>query len=203
MTTVVPVAVPRVSPERSLRQRGWPALSSASPARAAKLSSAHDTPRRGCRCVRARGPLRLHQGAEELGGAGGRGLGSDGAALRGVGRRRTTAGRAAAGRRRRRGRGYAPELSGRSDGLLFAKGGLWLRDNPAVRLAVVGPEAALVGWGKPGRPARELAVSACSGNGWKVWPGGFYVPEPTCVRLQVETQQGPVKAAVPVGATCE
>ena len=73
---------------------------------------------------------------------------------------------------------YSPERSGRDDGLLYAKGGLWLRGQAAVRLAVAGPDSALAGWGKPGLPARELTAPPCAGTGWRVWPGGFYVAEP-------------------------
>lgn len=97
---------------------------------------------------------------------------------------------------------YAPERSGRADGLLFAKGGLWVRDNPTVRVAVVDPATALVGWGKPGRPARKFAVPTCAAPSWRVWPGGFYVSEPTCVRLRVETPKGSAEARVPIGVIC-
>lgn len=69
-------------------------------------------------------------------------------------------------------RADAPQRSGRDDGLLYAKAGLWQQGQAAVRLAVVDPDTALAGWGKPGSPARELAVTPCPELGWRVWPGG-------------------------------
>ena len=95
---------------------------------------------------------------------------------------------------------YTPEESRREDGLLFAKGGLWVQGETALRLTVVSPSDALVSWGKPGRPVRQVVVPPCGGSKWRVWPGGFYVYGPSKVALSVETFQKKVAVTVTVGA---
>jgi len=91
---------------------------------------------------------------------------------------------------------FSAQEAGRNDGLLFAKGGLWVQGDSGVRLAVVSPSEALVAWGKPGRAVRQVVVPPCDGADWRVWPGGFYVDGPVTVDLSVETAQKTTTASV-------
>ena len=67
----------------------------------------------------------------------------------------------------------------RENGLLFAKGGLWVRGSTAVRLTV----------GAPPEPE------------WCVWPVGFFVSGPATVSLLVETKRERATVTVNAPAT--
>ena len=84
---------------------------------------------------------------------------------------------------------YTTDDARRENGLLFAKGGLWVRGSTAVRLTVSAPLDTLMSWGKPGILARQVVVPVCDGSEWRVWPGGFSVNRPSTVSLLVETTQ--------------
>lgn len=93
---------------------------------------------------------------------------------------------------------YRAEEAGREDGLMFAKGGLWVQGDSRVRITVVSPSDTLLSWGKPGRPAPQVVVPPCEGSTWRVWPGGFSVNGPSTVDLSVETAQEQVTVTVTV-----
>lgn len=96
---------------------------------------------------------------------------------------------------------FTAEEAGRADGLLFAKGGLWVRSGSSARLTLTLPSSALASWGKPGRPSRQVVVPPCSGPGWHVWPGGFYVDGPSTVHLLVETAHAKATGMVAVAGS--
>ena len=95
---------------------------------------------------------------------------------------------------------YTADGTPRENGLLFAKGGLWVRGSTAVRLTVDAPLDTLVAWGKPGGPARQVVVPPCQGPEWRVWPGGFLVSGPATVSLLVETKHERATVTVTVNA---
>lgn len=98
-----------------------------------------------------------------------------------------------------------PEPSGDAVLPFFAKAGLWVRSRAAARLTVVAPAGVRIGWGSAAPHTEQVTVPACQHPGaqWLVWPGGFWVPGPTCVTLRVEAQDDDVVVQVPVGSMCD
>jgi hypothetical protein len=84
---------------------------------------------------------------------------------------------------------FEADATRQGNGLLFAKGGLWARGTANLRLTVTSPTDALMGWGKPGTPARQVVVPRCGGSQWRVWPGGLYVDEAGTVSLIAESAE--------------
>ena len=101
----------------------------------------------------------------------------------------------------------AVEPSGRTDSnaLLSAKAGLWVRVGARVQLTVAGPEAGSIGWGSAARLTHHVVVADCQGGGsagWLVWPGGFWVPRPACLHLELSSHGQHRDIGVPVGEPC-
>lgn len=95
---------------------------------------------------------------------------------------------------------FEADATRRDNGLLFAKGGLWARGTANVRLTVTSPTDALVGWGKPDIPARQVVVPRCGGSQWRVWPGGLHVDKSAVVALVVESADRKDTVAIVVQA---
>jgi hypothetical protein len=88
---------------------------------------------------------------------------------------------------------------------LFAKTGLVVRAGShfALRVAGEGAPGAWIGWGSPGRPVTRLTVDGCGdGRGWLAFAGGYWVTDPTCVPLIVDTGGRQQRFDVGVGAAC-
>ena len=84
---------------------------------------------------------------------------------------------------------FEADATRRDNGLLFAKGGLWARGTANLRITVTSPSDALVGWGKPSTPARQVVIPRCGGSQWRVWPGGLHVDKPGTVALVAESAE--------------
>jgi len=97
----------------------------------------------------------------------------------------------------------ASQQAGTQGEAYFAKTGLLVRPDVAVRIEVVDPSpTGLIGWGST-EFSRSLSISGCSGDKWMAFAGGFLVPEPQCVKLLVTTQNGRESVLVGVGAPCQ
>ena len=100
---------------------------------------------------------------------------------------------------------------------LFAKDGLLIRRGAAFDLVV--PEAwrgrLAVGWGSLGKPTSHLRIPGCrpttrmpsSGrwvlsDDWLAYPGGYSVPQASCVSLVVRAGQTDRTVQIGVGAPC-
>jgi hypothetical protein len=100
---------------------------------------------------------------------------------------------------------------------LFAKDGLLIRRGAAFDLVV--PEAwrghLAVGWGSLGKPTSHLRIPGCrpttrmpsSGrwvlsDDWLAYPGGYSVPQASCVSLVVRAGQTERTVQIGVGAPC-
>jgi len=97
-----------------------------------------------------------------------------------------------------------PHEIGRTDeasGLGFAKAGLLVRAGIASTITVADLEHR-IGWGIT-ETAQRIAIPPCAGAAeWLVYAGGFYVPEPACMTLNVETENGSDKMRFPIDAPC-
>jgi len=93
---------------------------------------------------------------------------------------------------------------GRTDedsGLGFAKVGLLVRAGTASEIAVTDSDHR-IGWGSTDI-AQRLVVPACAGAAeWLVYAGGFLVPEPACMTLTVDTDDGSDEISFPIDAPC-
>ena len=97
--------------------------------------------------------------------------------------------------------------SGESDpsAKLFAKDGLVVASGSTFTLRV--PEEwmgrASIGWGSPATRTLALYVSGCDAGGrWLVFAGGFWVAEPSCVPVIVESPNVEQTVMVGVGKAC-
>lgn len=100
---------------------------------------------------------------------------------------------------------------------LFAKDALLIRRAASFDLVV--PEAwrgrLAVGWGSPSKPTSHLRVPGCGptqrmpsssrwvlSDDWLVYPGGYSVPQASCVSLVVRAGQTERTVQIGVGAPC-
>ncbi len=86
----------------------------------------------------------------------------------------------------------------------FAKTGLVVRAGSAfdVRLKE-DPDRALIGWGDASAYASAISTTGCAGQGWIAFAGGFWVKEPGCLRLRVQSHGLQRLVRVGVGAPCQ
>jgi hypothetical protein len=93
---------------------------------------------------------------------------------------------------------------GRTDedtGLGFAKTGLLVRAGTASTITVADSDQR-IGWGTT-ETAQRIVIPPCAGAAeWLVYAGGFYVPEPACMTLNVETEDGSDEMLFPIDAPC-
>jgi hypothetical protein len=92
------------------------------------------------------------------------------------------------------------------DGRYFAKTGLLIRTGQAAEL-VVPANVAEVDWGNTGAGQRtaHLRIPACPKFGageWQVYPGGYYVPKPVCLAVEIRADGRTTTVRVPVGTPC-
>ena len=86
-------------------------------------------------------------------------------------------------------------------GLGFATTGLLVRAGTASMITVNDSDQR-VGWGTTAT-AQRIVIPACPGAAeWLVYAGGFYVPEPACMTLTVETEDGSNEMRFPIEAPC-
>jgi hypothetical protein len=90
---------------------------------------------------------------------------------------------------------------------LFAKAALMVK--PGARAEIIVPSASMgnlsVEWGNTTKRARttHVTVGPCEGpDNWLVYPGGYYVPDPSCVQATVRVAGIDHSIAVGVGAPC-
>ncbi len=97
-----------------------------------------------------------------------------------------------------------PHNIGRIDiesGLRFAKTGLLVRAGVASTITVTDSDRR-IGWGST-EIARRIEIPACVGAAeWLVYAGGFWVPDPACMTLTVETEDGSDKISFPIDTPC-
>ena len=101
-------------------------------------------------------------------------------------------------------------LSGEPDpsAKLFAKNGLEIASGSTSMLSV--PDdwmgRVTIGWGSPSIRTMHLYVPACreviSGNRWLVFAGGFWVAEPSCVPIDVNSGNHQETVHIGVGKAC-
>lgn len=104
----------------------------------------------------------------------------------------------------------APVLQTSDDGDsggLFAKIGLWIRSDHRATLSVATTDGATIKWrtNNPGPRAATIDIPKCPATDvgtWLVYPGGFFVPRPTCVTLSVTVADRTQTVLVPVGRAC-
>lgn len=93
---------------------------------------------------------------------------------------------------------------GRTDtdsGLGFAKTGLLVRAGTASTITVTDSDHR-IGWGSTD-VVQRLVIPACVGAAeWLVYAGGFWVPDPACMTLTVETEDGSDEISLPIEAPC-
>ena len=101
----------------------------------------------------------------------------------------------------------AATSSGDPSARLFAKAALMVKRG--ARAEIIGPPASMgslsVEWGNTTNRARtaHLTVGPCEGpDSWLVYPGGYYVPDPSCVHVNVRVAGIDHSTAVGVGAPC-
>ena len=87
----------------------------------------------------------------------------------------------------------------------WSKQGLVIKAGSTFTLAV--PDAwqgrLAIGWGSPAQPSEEVTVSGCdSGGRWLAYAGGYWVSEPACVPLVVESGRRHKTVHIGVGAPC-
>lgn len=92
---------------------------------------------------------------------------------------------------------------------LFAKTGLMIRDGAtfSIRVAPEYADRAQIGWGSPGPTATRITVESCQGpsaspSGWLAFPGGYYVHQPTCLPVIIESAGKSQRVSIGVGTTC-
>lgn len=93
-------------------------------------------------------------------------------------------------------------------GGLFAKVGLVIRSEHPATLSVARTDGAEIRWrtNNPGPHAATIDIPSCPATDlgtWLTYPGGFFVPRPTCVTLTVAVGERTQTLLVPVGRTCE
>lgn len=97
-----------------------------------------------------------------------------------------------------------PHKIGRIDtesGLGFAKTGLAVRAGIASTITVTDTDHR-IGWGSTDI-AQRIEIPACIGTAeWFIYAGGFYVPEPACMTLTVETEDGTDEISFPIDTPC-
>jgi hypothetical protein len=101
------------------------------------------------------------------------------------------------------------------DGGFWTKIGLMVRAGEPVELLV--PQGMRdrmrIRWGTSGRWTWNLTVPACEGKRpqfvlaggetkWRVYSGGFWVDDPSCVRLVVRSGEREQEVTIPLGAAC-
>lgn len=92
-------------------------------------------------------------------------------------------------------------------GGLFAKVGLVIRADHLATLSVARTDGAEIMWrtNNPGPRAATIDIPKCPATDvgtWLNYPGGFFVPRPTCVTLTVTVGDRVQTVHVPVGRTC-
>jgi hypothetical protein len=91
---------------------------------------------------------------------------------------------------------------------LFAKDGLVVRVGARVvlRIGDAWVEHARIAWGNPGTASDQVRVAPtdCTGaaSRWVAFAGGYYVDEPTCLPIVVESGATRQVVYIPVGAAC-
>lgn len=92
---------------------------------------------------------------------------------------------------------------------LFAKTGLMIRDGAtfSIRVAPEYADRARIGWGSPGPTAARITVESCQGPaastlGWVAFPGGYYVDQPACLPVIVQSAGRSQRVSIGVGTSC-
>ena len=92
---------------------------------------------------------------------------------------------------------------------LFAKAGLMIRDGAtfSIRVAPEYADRAQIGWGSPGPTAAPITVKSCQGpsaspSGWLAFPGGYYVDQPACLPVIIESAGRTQRLSIGVGMSC-
>jgi hypothetical protein len=89
---------------------------------------------------------------------------------------------------------------------LFAKTGLIIRAGTRFELVVPDGVMVTIGWGKgPVKPSRRVTVSCPAGassSGWLAYPGGYWLPRPTCALLIVRANGKERRVHIGLGTPC-
>ena len=88
----------------------------------------------------------------------------------------------------------------------WAKAPLWFRPMVPFSLQIADESRARpgMGWGYPGKPAKEVVNEPCSGAqpGWAVLPGGFWGAKDLCIAVEVRSGADRAMANIGLGVDC-
>lgn len=85
-----------------------------------------------------------------------------------------------------------------------AAAGLMIRSDVRIELATADDNMRM-NWGRgPLTPQSAISAECASDAEWWAFPGGFWVAEPGCYRVDVTVESGtPTRVEIDIGAPCE
>ena len=90
-----------------------------------------------------------------------------------------------------------------TEGLRFSKYGLWFRSGASVDVVIVdGPPGSRLFYDKGVGQAVRTPAGCNDGSTWQQVPGGYLVPEPACLTIEVRQNGQSARAVIPVGRSC-
>jgi hypothetical protein len=88
----------------------------------------------------------------------------------------------------------------------WAKSPLWFRPTLPFSLHIAGESRGRsgMGWGYPGKPAKEVVNEPCTGAqpGWAALPGGFWGAKDLCITVDVLSGANRATADIGLGVAC-